>query len=113
MLLIIIFYLLIIGIFAVIFTPSHNKVYLELLGIYTTGLVFICSTILVVFFNCNQLYFQALSIFYLDLTIFNMEYSCGIDGLSLVFFVLSSLLIFLCTIFILNEIKLKYYLVLL
>jgi len=79
-LLIIISYLLIILIFGVISLIPRNKAYLVVLGIYITGLVFIW-TILLVFFDCNQLYFQALSIFSVDLTIFNMEYRCEIDGL--------------------------------
>lgn len=111
MLLSIIFFILILGIISIFFIDSKNLFLLRLSSIITTSLVLIFSTILVFFFDSNSLYFQFTTTYFLGSELLNLEYSFGLDGISLFFFVLTSLLIFVCNIFIWNANLFKEYLI--
>jgi len=60
-------------------------------------------------FDSNFYYFQNLVTYDIGFSLFNLSYSFGIDGVSIFFFFLSSLLIFICILFIWNEHNFKKY----
>jgi proton-translocating NADH-quinone oxidoreductase chain M len=69
----------------------------------SAGFILALSCFLTVTFDSTSPYFQHLIAYPLGLTETNILYAFGLDGLSLFFFLLSALLIFLCIIFIWDD----------
>lgn len=94
----IILYLLIVplvGILSLLLLPSWNVLLIKQTALLFSGLTFLLSLFLLIFFNLSQSQFQ----FYLKLnwiSILNFNFIVGIDGISLFFVLLTTLLIFLC-----------------
>ena len=94
----IILYLLIVplvGILSLLLLPSWNVLLIKQTALLFSGLTFLLSLFLLIFFNLSQSQFQ----FYLKLnwiSILNFDFIVGIDGISLFFVLLTTLLIFLC-----------------
>lgn len=99
MILLSIFSILIIGIITIFFIPQQNTKLLQKCSLFVSALVLVLSTFLVVKFDTNLFYFQYVVDFVFDLNILNLSFSFGLDGLSVFFFFLTALLIFLCILF--------------
>lgn len=109
MLLTSIFSILIFTLFALFFIPSSNIKGIRFLSLISSGIVLILSCALMVQFDCNSYYFQNVVTYSLGSGLMNLNFSFGLDGISIFFFVLTSFLIFLCILFIWNERFLKEY----
>jgi len=109
MLLTFIFLTLILTLLALFFVSSSNVQFIRLLSLSSSGIVLILSCILMVQFDCNSYYFQNVVSYSLGSGLMNLNFSFGLDGISIFFFVLTSFLIFLCILFIWNERFLKEY----
>jgi proton-translocating NADH-quinone oxidoreductase chain M len=109
MLLTSIFSILIFTLFALFFIPSSNIQGIRLFSLISSGIVLILSCGLMVQFDCNSYYFQNVVTYSLGSGLMNLNFSFGLDGISIFFFVLTSFLIFLCILFIWNERFLKEY----
>lgn len=107
MLLTTIFLVQITSIVALYFISSHDRSRLKLIGILSSGIVLILSSLLVCCFDCNFYYFQNITSYKTSINLLNIDFSFGMDGISILFFFLSSLLIFLCVISVLNTDLLK------
>lgn len=109
MLLSFIFLTFFITLFILFFVAKTNINAIRQVLLSSTGLVFILSCILLINFKKNVYSFQDIFIYNLGFDYLNLYIVLGLDGISLLFFVLSSFLIFLCSIFIWNEKFLKEY----
>lgn len=109
MLLSIIFSILLFGITVLFFVDSRNIALLRVISLSTSSLVLILSSLIVYFFNKNYFYYQDIITFDFGFQLLNLNYSFGFDGISLFFFLLSSLLIFSCILFIWNDKLFKEY----
>lgn len=109
MLLSFIFLTFFITLFILFFVAKTNINAIRQVLLLSTGLVFILSCILLINFKKNVYSFQDIFIYNLGFDYLNLYIVLGLDGISLLFFVLSSFLIFLCSIFIWNEKFLKEY----
>ena len=109
MLLTSIFFVLIITLFGLFLIPSINTHLIRVLSLSSSAVVLLLSCGLLVQFDCNSYYFQSVVTYSLGSELMNLNFSFGLDGISIFFFVLTSLLIFLCILFIWNERLLKEY----
>ena len=100
MLLSMIFSILLCGIATMFFVDSKNIKRLRFVSLGTSSLVLILSSILLSGFDSNLSFFQYYVTYTLGSDLLNMVYSFGLDNTSIFFFVLSSLLIFVCILFI-------------
>jgi proton-translocating NADH-quinone oxidoreductase chain M len=100
------------GISLLLFIPSSNKIFLKMIGLGTSALTFICSLFLWVWFNASIGIFQFVNKT-LWIPFLNFNLTLGIDGISLFFILLTTLLIFLCILISWNSIMfhIKYYLI--
>lgn len=103
-LLIFILVLPLVGTFFLLFVPSSNHSVLKLIALNTSCFLFVISLFLWVFFNKSIGSFQFVSKL-LWVPILNFNFSLGIDGISLFFILLTTLLIFLCILVSWNSIK--------
>lgn len=108
MLLSFIFWILILSIFLLVITKPNNFNSLRFISLTSSGIVLIISTFIIIEFDFNSYYFQEIVNYDLG-TFLNLNYSFGLDGISIYFFYLSSFLIFSCMIFIWNEKMYKEY----
>ncbi len=111
MLLTSIFSLLCISLIFLSFIPGHNVKLIRSVSLFSSAIVLFLSCGLLVQFDCNTHYFQNVIVFALGDQSLNMTFSFGLDGISIFFFVLTSLLIFLCVLFVLDEHLLKEYVI--
>jgi len=102
-----IFFIFFFTLFILFFESNISRI--RQLTLTSTGLVFILSCLLLINFKQNVYSFQDIFIYNLGFDYLNLYIVLGLDGISLLFFVLSSFLIFLCTIFIWNEKLIKEY----
>lgn len=109
MLLTLIFSILIGGLFFISLVDKSNKALLKSLSIATASLTLLLSAFILAKFDSNVYYFQELVNYTFDSRLLNLSYSFGLDGISVHFFFLSALLIFLCILFIWNESNFKEY----
>lgn len=93
------------------FISIQNKILLKLVSLIASGTLLIYSTSLLFYFDTNYEYFQFSSQSSAINNILNLNFSFALDGVSLFFIILTSLLIFLCILFIQNEPLLKEYLI--
>jgi proton-translocating NADH-quinone oxidoreductase chain M len=111
MLLTSIFSLLCISLISLAFIPGHNVKLIRGVSLFSSAIVLFLSCGLLVQFDCNTYYFQNVIVFALGDQSLNMTFSFGLDGISIFFFVLTSLLIFLCVLFVWDEPLLKEYVI--
>jgi proton-translocating NADH-quinone oxidoreductase chain M len=111
MLLTSIFSLLCISLISLAFIPGHNVKLIRGVSLFSSAIVLFLSCGLLVQFDCNTYYFQNVIVFALGDQSLNMNFSFGLDGISIFFFVLTSLLIFLCVLFVWDEPLLKEYVI--
>ena len=87
----------ILGILLILFIPSNNTRLLKIITLNSTCLSFSCSLILWGFFEKSTASFQFVKIFYW-LPNLNLNFIFGLDGISIFFVLLTTLLIPLCLI---------------
>ena len=104
-----IFSILICSLMTLFFIDFKNQFWLRFISLVTSGLVLILSSILLISFDSNTYYFQHLYTSSIGSNYLNLVYSFGLDNISIFFFVLSSLLIFCCILFIWNDPLFKEY----
>lgn len=109
MLLTSIFSVLIATLFCLFFIENKSTQLIKSLSLFSSGIVLILSCLLLIQFDSNSYYFQNVVTYSLGSGLMNLNFSFGIDGISIFFFVLTSFLIFLCIVFIWNERLLKEY----
>lgn len=107
MLLTLIFLVLFISLIALSLVPSYKIEILRLIGLFSSGFILILSCLILFIFDCNTYYFQNLTSYQTNVNLLNLDFTFGLDGISILFFSLSSFLIFLCVIFILDAQHLK------
>jgi NADH-quinone oxidoreductase subunit M len=95
------------------FIPTTNKILIRQVGLVSTGFSFLLSVLILDSLSTNQYCFQNVITYKLGFDFLNLYCSVGLDGISIFFFVLSSFLIFLCVLFIWDELLLKEYILIL
>jgi len=113
MLLAFIFSILLIGIPILFFINYENKFLFKLFSLLISGSVLCLSSLLFIYFDFNNTVYQQQITTGFNLFVINVSLNFALDGLSLLFFALSSLLVFLCLIFVLNDNFYKNYSILL
>ena len=109
--------MLLLSIFLILFSTilflylNNNETYFRSISLCSSGIVFIISCFLLVSFDSNNYYFQNYLVLNLGSFLLNLTFSFGFDGISILFFWLTSLLIFLCVLFVWNDFYLKEYLI--
>ena len=93
------------------FLDKTNKNLIYFAGLICSSSIFLVSCIFLTDFNFNTTTFQHIITYNLGFDYLNIAITFGIDGVSLFFIVLSTLLIFLCVLFIKNEHLLKEYII--
>lgn len=93
------------------FIPASNNSLLKIIGLSSSGITLLLSILLIVQFDTNITYFQEITFFKMGSLFFNIEFAFGLDGISIFFILLTTLLIFLSVLFIWNEVFLKEYLI--
>jgi len=111
MLLTVSFVFLILSILILFFIPSNNHFLLRFIGLNSSGFILLLSVFLLINFDSNISYFQEITSFKLGSLFFNINFSFGLDGISIFFYLLTTLLIFLCVLFIWNEPFFKEYVI--
>lgn len=104
------FLILLITLLVLFCTSAYNKFLLRLTSIAVSGVLLIYSTTALLFFNSNDESFQFSCNISILNTYLNLKFLFALDGVSIFFFILTSLLIFLCILFVWNESLLKEYL---
>lgn len=94
-LLVIILILPLIGVFLLLFVPASNHSLLKSIALNVSCFSYVVSLFLWVFFNKSIGSFQFVSKFWW-IPFLNLNFSLGVDGISLFFILLTTLLIFLC-----------------
>ena len=82
-------------IFIIAIIPKHNIKLLRLVSLYSSIILFLLSLFIWIEFQYDIVRFQ-FNINFMWLNFFNLHYSLGIDGLSIFFILLSTLLIPIC-----------------
>lgn len=106
-----IFSILLIGIVTLFFVDSAKINILRSLSLSVSGIVLVLSCLLLNGFDSNLYFFQYYVTYSFGSDILNMVYSFGLDNISIFFFVLSSLLVFICILFIWNDKFFKEYVI--
>ena len=104
-----IFILLFFGLITLFLIPSIYLQATKVFSLFLSSVVLFLSSILLIQFDCNSYYFSNVVTYSLSSSLTNFTFSFGLDGISLFFFILTSLLIFLCVLFICNDIRFKEY----
>lgn len=84
-----------IGIILILFVSKNQSKLLQKLGLLISCLIFLFSLILLIFFYSNTSFFQY-SFTFFWLPYWNLNYTIGVDGISLYFLVLTTFLIVIC-----------------
>lgn len=104
--LLIIITLLIVFIVSIFLIPENNKILIKQLGLIYSFIIFGLTLLLWIFFN-NELGNFVLVLYLPWLSIFNIYYSLGIDGISIFFIILTAFLIPICILVSWESIKYK------
>ena len=105
----IIFYFLSFSIIILTFiNPNHTQL-IKKYSLFVSAIILILSLYLVLKFDKTFSSFQFVENFLFSTETFNINFAFGLDGISIFLFLLTTLLIFLCILFILDEKLLKFY----
>lgn len=91
-------------IFLILFQKNYFIV--RNLGLLASGMMFLCSLVVITFFDITIHTFQFKYTFFFNYleNFLGFNFTFGVDHLSLLFLVLTCFLIFLCTVYVLNEV---------
>ena len=84
-----------IGIFLLLLVPEEKNIVIKQIALLFSSLTFLFSLLLWIFFDCSTSKFQFIEYFNW-VSLFNIRFFLGIDGISLFFVILSTLLVFIC-----------------
>lgn len=104
-----IFFTLLTSITSLFLTDSKYLYKQKLISLSCSGIVLILSCLLLIEFDPNNYFFQNIITYKIGSQYLNILYTFGLDSISIFFFVLSSLLIFVCILFIWNDKMFKEY----
>lgn len=107
----IIFIILIVTLLGIFVTNKNDSQTLKVLSVTSTGVIMFFASYLLTLFERGINNFQHLIIYQLDFNLLNISFSFGLDGISIYFFFLTTLLTFLCVLYVLEEENLKQYLI--
>jgi NADH-quinone oxidoreductase subunit M len=113
MILTLILLILFVSLIILFFVPSNNHYIIRKISLISSSSVFLLSLFFFNNFNNNYSSFQGLITFGLGFDYLNITLPVGLDGISILFFILSSFLILLCVVFVWNEKFLKEYMIVL
>jgi len=109
-----IFLILVVGILLLLLMRPTQIRFIKFVSITLSSSILILSTLLYLFYNKKFLTFQFFTnLFGISIDSINTDFFVGLDGISIFFFLLTSLLTFFCNIFIWNEKNFKLYILLL
>ena len=91
----------------ILLTILSNRYFIKIYSLLTALIILLLSIKILIDFNYTQYYFQTISIYKIDTFYINWSYTFGFDGISILFFFLTSFLIFLCIFFMLDDFFLK------
>ena len=111
MLLILIYFTLFVSIFFLYFFKKIDLKKTKFFALASSGLIFFLSTLLIANFDTNQYFFQNVIELIIGSEFLNIIYTFGLDGISIFFFFLSAFLIFICVLFIWDDIFFKEYII--
>lgn len=94
-----IFLTLISSIFVLFLLPIHSLKTIKVFSLTITGFILVLSSYILAHFDFNTSNYQYVETFFLGLNILNIDFYFGLDGLSIYFFFLTALLIFICVLF--------------
>ena len=89
--------------------PARHPLLLRYVSLAGAGLILILSCLCLNQFNSNFYFFQNFITLKFGFEFMNIYFNLGLDGISILFFVLSSFLIFFCLLFCFNEKRFKFY----
>lgn len=98
-------------ILSLFFIHEENKIFLRTYSIFCASVAFLVSLFTLIRFNSNYSSFQFVTHYNLNFEFINVHFAFGLDGISLFLFLLTTLLILVCIIFVLYDDLLKYYLI--
>jgi len=107
--LIIIYTILIASIFFLYFFNELELKKVKIFSLRASGLVLILTSLLTANFDTNQHFFQNVFTANFGSSFLNLNYTFGLDGISILFFFLSAFLIFICLLFIWEDPAFKNY----
>ena len=106
------FFLILLTIIILLNTSSNNIKQIKIVSILFSSIILINSCVLFFTFDLSNPYFQFYTkICLFDNEILNWQFHFALDGISILFYILTSFLIFLCIIFIQDEKYLKVYMI--
>lgn len=105
----IIFNFLFFSIIILAFINQHNTQFIKKYALIVSAITLLFSLNLLLKFDKTYPSFQFIEQYTFSTETFNINFSFGLDGISIFLFLLTALLIFLCILFVLNEKLLKYY----
>ncbi len=112
MILNLIFIILITSLLSFFFINGNNRNLLQTISLISSGLVLFLSCLILIYFDTTIISFQFVSnLNFLNFNILNLNLLFGLDGISILFFFLTSFLCFLCILFVQKENLLKEYLI--
>ena len=91
------------------FISKYNTQFIKKYALIVSAITLLLSLNLLIKFDKTYSSFQFIEQYTFSTETYNINFSFGLDGISIFLFLLTSLLIFLCILFILNEKLLKYY----
>lgn len=93
------FIVLLFSLFFLFFSAQTSIKNLNFFGLFITGFVLVYSCVLYINFDFNDPTYQFVTYISTGNTILNLNFFFGLDGISIFFFILTTLLIFLCVLF--------------
>lgn len=105
------FFFLICSIIILFFIDDKNTYFLKKFSLFVSAFVLILSIFLLLKFDKSISNFQFIENYTFSTQYFNLNFIFGLDGISIFLFILTTLLTFLCILFILNEKYLKFYII--
>ena len=84
-----------IGILFLLSVPEEKNILIKQIALLFSSLTFLFSLFLWVFFDCSTSKFQFIE-YFSWVSLFNISFFLGIDGISLFFVILSTFLVFIC-----------------
>ena len=102
-----IFLTLLLSLIIIFFIPNTNSKTVQIFSLSVSGFVLVLSSFILADFNFNVAFYQYVETFSLGLNLLNIDFNFGLDGLSVYFFFLTALLIFLCILFSWGSDKIK------
>ena len=83
------------GIFCLLSLPEEKNTMIKQIALLFSSLTFLFSLLFWVFFDCSTSKFQFIEHFNW-VSLFNIHFFLGVDGISLFFIILSTFLVFIC-----------------